>query len=258
MNRFYQTASHLYNLHKATSPQLKTPQVPAIKLLMPGSGQTTRQSGTDDDVRTIIGLALNRKQISSGYHSQAYPYFMRSQGPFKIYDHATSKGQQFVQNLNETNQQAHARFQEECAKIKESREFEREQFGWQKHKEDLVAAHKQELKKKNNLENLSYLAQQIKNDRDRKNLQKEMERQYFKPHFGPEETDEQLDKEAARIESQKKFVRAHLIDQMNLKANMKLQDFQAERLNDLKNIRTAQGVYAKEEAAKHEKYLCER
>ena len=123
MNRFYQTASHLYNLQKATSPQLKTPQVPAVKLLMPQATAGSRKSSNDDDVRTIIGLALNRKQISSGYHSQAYPYFMRSQGPFKIYDHATAKGQQFVQNLAETNQQAHARFQEECQKIKEARDL---------------------------------------------------------------------------------------------------------------------------------------
>jgi hypothetical protein len=85
-----------------------------------------------------------------------------------------------------------------------------------------------------------------------------MERQYFKPHFGPEETDEQLDTEADRAATQTRFVRAQLVDQMNLKANMKIQDFQSERLNDLKNIRTAQGVYAKEEAAKHDKYLCER
>ena len=125
---------------------------------------------------------------------------MRSQGPFKVYDHAQAKGQNYVQNLTETNQQAHERFQEQCKKLKDVREFEREQFGWQKHKEDLVAEHKAELKRRNNLENLSYLAQQIKNDRERKQLQKEMEKQYFKPHFGPEETDEMIEKEAARIE----------------------------------------------------------
>jgi len=39
---------------------------------------------------------------------------MRSQGPFKVYDHASAKGQQFVQNLQETNNQAHERFQNEC------------------------------------------------------------------------------------------------------------------------------------------------
>ena len=53
---------------------------------------------------------------------------------------------------------AHLRFQQECLKIKESREFEKVQFGWKKHKEDMIAAHKAELRRKNNLENLSYLA----------------------------------------------------------------------------------------------------
>ena len=48
----------------------------------------TNLASSPDDVRTIIGLALNRKQVSANYHTQAYPYFMRSQGPFKIYDHA--------------------------------------------------------------------------------------------------------------------------------------------------------------------------
>ena len=66
---------------------------------------------------------------------------MRSQGPFKIYDHANSKGKQFVANLTETNAMAHNRFQTECERIKENREYEREQFGWQKHKADLVANH---------------------------------------------------------------------------------------------------------------------
>ena len=53
----------------------------------------------------------------------------------------------------------------ECKKIKESREFEREQFGWQKQKQDIIAIHKAELKKKNNLDNLRFLAQQIQEDR---------------------------------------------------------------------------------------------
>lgn len=106
--------------------------------------------------------------MSPGYHSQAYPYFMRSQGPFKIYDHAQHKGQQYVHNIQEINNMAHQRFQEECAKIKDSREFEREQFTWQKQKQDLIAVHKAELKKKNNLENMKYLSKQIESDRDRK------------------------------------------------------------------------------------------
>lgn len=75
MNRFYQTANNLYGKDKGLN-----------KFVQDG------MHSTQDDVRTIIGLALNRKQVSANYHSQAYPYFMRSQGPFKIYDHAQHKG----------------------------------------------------------------------------------------------------------------------------------------------------------------------
>lgn len=139
---------------------------------------------------------------------------MRSQGPFKIYDHANSKGRQFVTNLTETNAAAHGRFQTECERIKENREYEREQFGWQKHKADMVANHNQELRRKNNLDNLSYLAKQMESDRERRTIQREVERQYYKPHFGPEETQDLIDREAQRVAHQKNFVRNQLLDQM--------------------------------------------
>lgn len=48
-----------------------------------------------------------------------------------------------------------------------------------------------------------------------------MERQYFKPHFGPEETDEMIHKEADRIERQKVFVKQQLLDQMHTKTVLK-------------------------------------
>jgi len=119
---------------------------------------------------------LNRKQISTGYHSQAYPYFMRSNGPFKVYDHAQQKGQQYVYNLEESHADAHRRFQKECERIKEVREFEREQFGWVKHKEDVTAVHKMELRKRNNYENQAFLTEQMKMDKERKELVKEMDK----------------------------------------------------------------------------------
>ena len=39
----------------------------------------------------IIGDALNRKTTSENY-SIEYPKFLRSNGPFNIYDHAKKKG----------------------------------------------------------------------------------------------------------------------------------------------------------------------
>jgi len=40
---------------------------------------------------TDIEKALYRKQISDNYHTSV-PKFLRSQGPFAVYDHAAHKG----------------------------------------------------------------------------------------------------------------------------------------------------------------------
>ena len=71
----------------------------------------------------------------------------------------------------------------------------------------MIAIHKAELKKKNNMENLKFLSKQIQSDRDRKSHSNNVERLYYKPHFGPEETDEMLNMEEERSNLQKKFVR---------------------------------------------------
>jgi hypothetical protein len=40
----------------------------------------------------MIGNAFERKTISDNYHSSVYPQFLRSNGPFKVYNHAQEKG----------------------------------------------------------------------------------------------------------------------------------------------------------------------
>jgi CTP:phosphocholine cytidylyltransferase-like protein len=141
-------------------------------------------------VKNLIGLALERKQISNNYQSNAYPYFLRSQGPFRIYDHAQAKGKNYVGNIQAINEQARQRLEKEYHQIKEVRSFEREEFGWQKKKQDIIALQNIKMKKHNNMANLYCLAEQIEQDRVKKNFEKEMEKQYYKTHFGPEETDE--------------------------------------------------------------------
>lgn len=53
MNRFYQTANNLYKIN--------TPTAAAAPILSGGDTKALSTSSQDDDVRTIIGLALNRK-----------------------------------------------------------------------------------------------------------------------------------------------------------------------------------------------------
>ena len=44
-------------------------------------------------------------------------------------------------------------------------------------------------------------------DKEKRELFREMDKQYFKPHFGPEETEEMVQREAARVAEQKAYVR---------------------------------------------------
>ena len=78
--------------------------------------------------KKMIGSALDRHEINARYHSEAYPYFMKSNGPYKIYDHALTKGKMCESNLNMINDQAKQRFKAELFNIKNMREFEKEQF----------------------------------------------------------------------------------------------------------------------------------
>ena len=72
-------------------------------------------------------------------------------GPFRVYDHAQAKGQNYVQNIQAINEQAHKRFEDECDTIKKTRKFEREEFGWAKKKQDLIALQNLKMRKQNNI-----------------------------------------------------------------------------------------------------------
>ncbi len=48
------------------------------------------------------------------------------------------------------------------------------------------------MMKENNFMNLSLLAEQIERNKEKKKRQSIIDKQYYKPHFGPEETDEKL------------------------------------------------------------------
>jgi len=89
-------------------------------------------------------------------------------------------------------------------------------------------------------------------------VQTEIEKQYYKPHFGPEETDEMVEKEKERVQGQKISTKEDLINQIALKNSIKLQNFQVEREGELDNIQTAQTMYVCEEKARADKIVKEK
>ena len=64
-----------------------------------------------------IATAFERKQISSNYYSNAYPSFLRSSGPYLVYDHAVAKGDKTTKDKLNITMQAESRFKDELYNI---------------------------------------------------------------------------------------------------------------------------------------------
>ena len=67
-----------------------------------------------------------------------------------------------------------------------------------------------------------------------------------------------IEKEEERKKLQTKYIRQQLLDQINLKNNMRLRDFHDERFGELTNLKTAQNIYVTEEMAKADKMRHEK
>ena len=115
----------------------KTPQVTSKKVRNDDSrsyrsahSRTKSYNGVtlaDEDKREIIKNALNRKQISHEYHT-TLPKFMKSQGPFAVYDHSVHKGSSTA-NINSTvTELALKRHFDEVHRLQGTREGEKNQF----------------------------------------------------------------------------------------------------------------------------------
>lgn len=79
----------------------KEPDAKSVKSNRVFDVQSNRRKSMDQEIHSqggqriqylsakkLIGLALERKNISDQYQANFYPSFLRSHGPFKVYDHA--------------------------------------------------------------------------------------------------------------------------------------------------------------------------
>lgn len=71
-----------------------------------------------------VEAALYRKKISDKYHT-SLPKFLRSQGPFAVYDHATIKGSNTFETVGKVNEQALDRFKQDIGAVQKMRETEK-------------------------------------------------------------------------------------------------------------------------------------
>ena len=100
--------------------------------------------------------------------------------------------------------------------------------------------------------------QQVENRAELKREFNLREKQYYKPHFGPEETDSVVELEKERLTNQKAYVRTSLDLQRDFDQTRRQNDFLRERADDLENLKVAQNMYIAEELAMRRKRENER
>jgi hypothetical protein len=95
----HQNARNLNSIQSLQQMHLNQGKVSPNKFSRTASNFLDSQwEGSSD--KKLLGAALNRHEINSQYHSKAYPYFMKANGPFKVYNHAKQKGRDYETNLN--------------------------------------------------------------------------------------------------------------------------------------------------------------
>ena len=72
---------------------------------------------------------------------------------------------------------------------------------------------------------------------------------YYKPHFGPEETDDTTLKELLKNTNMKNFVMNSLTDQRNMNHTLNANRANNEKLQDLINLEKAKNMFMAEEMA---------
>lgn len=138
-----------------------------------------------------VEAALYRKKISDKYHTSV-PKFLRSQGPFAIYDHAAHKGGRTFETVGAVNEQALSRFNQDVEGVQKRREFEKEQFYSALDYMDKQNAFAYNNRMRLNKANCDFIRNQMAEKAAVKQAEKEVDTLYYKPHFGPEETLDQV------------------------------------------------------------------
>ncbi|CDW91690.1 UNKNOWN [Stylonychia lemnae] len=189
--------------------------------------------------------------LSLGQYSQHYPAFLRSNGPFQVYNHHKVKGDQYYDNNKRAKEEAKKRLKDQLEGIKQTRQQQKEVFHKQIVDQEEHFQIQQNMKRLNNVENLMYIQMQIESQKKKKELdQYERVQIYAKPHFGPEETEDIMLHHYSAKKNQQEQVKNSLLDQIKIQKEVKHIENQEEKQCDLKNLQLTQTIQVQEERRK--------
>ena len=138
-----------------------------------------------------MSYGIDRNKISDEYENQNYPYFFKAVQPQIISNPNVAKGlKQLEKPPTKTAASAMERFNEEVFMIKKIREKQRYDFYKVQNDQQQFHLGKQQLQRQNNKYNSIFLQRQQEENQVRRKEEMEVARQFYKTHFGPEETDE--------------------------------------------------------------------
>eukprot|EP00347_Sterkiella_histriomuscorum_P019096 403342962 len=194
-----------------------------------------------------------KTEFSQQLYSQNYPAFLRSNGPFQVYNHYKEKGRGslYYESSKKAKEEAKKRLQDQLSDLKSVKEREKERFVSQIQNEEQNYRLQQSLKKLNNVENLMFIQMQIESSKLRKEYDhKEQKQTYSKPHFGPEETDELLRHQTLQKRLEQERVRQMLQDQIKSNQDQRKNQQNEEKSCDKRNIEVFNAVQEQEEKLK--------
>ena len=165
------------------------------------------------------------------------PKFMRSHGPFAVYDHAAHKGVHSYETVGAVNEQALGRFNEQIQGVQKTRHNEKKQFYSAIDYMDKMEFLKVQDRKHQNREHSDFLRSQIAEKQKRKVAEQAVEVLYYKPHFGPEETLDNVQKGIDDLKQKQEFIKMNLQHQINAKTQLSEAKMKDERHADRKIIK---------------------
>ncbi len=207
--------------------------------------------------------ALNRKTISQAYHTNV-PAFLRSEGPFAIYDHslryvkATPEKPAPATVTDKTTLQALKRHEQDLAALKAKRESEKATFYHGISEERRLMAEAAANHKNNLRANQEFIAMQMAQAQEARAQQNAIDKQYYKPHFGPEETNDVVRQMNQENAFKKTFINEQLREQIDGERRDSEQAAREEKQLDREFLRVAIELQTAEEKSKKQKEVVAR
>lgn len=167
LKKLVNATSSVFSHKQAETDAQNNGDLPSLKIeVMPQNEESRNlyQWRMSNTMSAAGGSQLNKSGLDIGVQSilpskiyQGVPAFLRSEGPFTVYNHHKVKGDEYYENSKLTKSQAKQRIQDQLDALRERKEQEKKLFYEQIHSEEENFKIQQQLKRLQNIENQQFV-----------------------------------------------------------------------------------------------------